>query len=110
MQAGRQNLQLSVIAGVPAVMVAEEKQYKSLLAKLLIQSANTKDSIAFALLQQNIREAAMALDAVQNKLDKNPVYHQLKFNSSLVNMDRLQQKATAKDEAILAVILVNVTV
>ena len=101
LQAGLQNLQLSVIAGVPAVMVAEEKKYKSLLAKLVIQSANTNDSIAFALLQQNIQQAAMALNAVQNKLDKNPVYHQLKFNSSLVSMDRLQQKATAKDEAIL---------
>lgn len=102
LQAGIQNLELSSLPGLPDSLVSQEKKYKSLIAKLGVQLTQVDDSLGFAVLQKKIQETEFLLTVVQGKLDENPVYHQLKFNSGSLYIDSLQQKLLAKNEAILS--------
>lgn len=102
LQAGIQNLELSSLPGLPDSLVSREKKYKSLIAKLGVQLIQVNDSLGFAVLQKKMQEIELSLAVVQGELDENPVYHQLKFNSRLLNIDSLQQKMIADDEAILS--------
>ncbi|MEP6748548.1 MAG: CHAT domain-containing tetratricopeptide repeat protein [Bacteroidota bacterium] len=101
LQNGLRDLELLSIPGLPAKLVAEEKKYKSLLAKLTVQSNYLQDSVSAAALQKKIYENEMLLAAVQEKLDENPAYHQLKFNGSAINISNLQKVVTT-DEIILS--------
>jgi CHAT domain-containing protein len=100
LQAGLKNIELYSIPGLPAGLVSEEKKYRTLIAKLTIQSEQLKDSQSFAVLQRKIHDLEVSLASVQDKLDENPVYHKLKFGSSTVNMDSLQEGL--QGEAILS--------
>ncbi len=100
LQAGIKNLELTSIPQLPVALVAEEKKYRTVLAKLNIQSAQSRDSLSVLTLQGKIHEMEVSLATVQDKLNENPVYHNLKFNSAAVNMDSL--KRGIKDEAILS--------
>ncbi|MEP7142688.1 MAG: tetratricopeptide repeat protein, partial [Ferruginibacter sp.] len=102
LQAGLQNLQLSAIPGLPAGLIAEEKNYKSFIAKLAIQSAKVKDSLSLSMLQKKIRDNEIALATVQQKLDENTLYHRLKFTARVTNIDSIQHRFTDQDEAILS--------
>jgi CHAT domain-containing protein/Tfp pilus assembly protein PilF len=101
LQAGLRKLELSSIPELPAALVAEEKKFRTALAKLNIQSTQATDSLSFSNLQGKIHDVEISLAAVQDKLDENPVYHSLKFYSLGVNIDSLRMKIPDADEAIL---------
>jgi CHAT domain-containing protein len=90
LQSGLKDLELLSIPGLPEGLVAAEKKYKSLLARLTVQLNYSNDSVV-ALLQKKIQENEMALAAVQEKLDENPYYHQLKFSNNDISITNLQQ-------------------
>ena len=100
LQAGIKNMELTSIPELPVVLVAEEKKYRTVLAKLNIQSAQLTDSLSVLKMREKIHGMEVSLATVQDKLDENPVYHNLKFNSPAVNMDSLKREI--KDEAILS--------
>ena len=102
LQAGIQNLELSSIPGLPVTLVADEKKYKSLIAKIAIQLAQSKDGALLNSLQKKMEATEIALATVQEKLDENPDYHQLKFSRRTVNIDSLQHTIAGKQEAILS--------
>jgi CHAT domain-containing protein/Tfp pilus assembly protein PilF len=102
LQAGIRNLELSSIPGLPTFLVAEEKKLRTLLAKLKIQ-AEQQDKLHYPDdLSKKIHDMEIALSSVQDKLDEDPVYHNLKFSGSLPDMDSLQQNINKADEAILS--------
>ena len=101
LQAALQNLQLPALAGIPANLLAQEKKYKTLITKLAIQAARVNDSVTLAALQKQNQDNEIILAGIQKKLEENLVYHQLKFNTSVTNIDSVQQLVAA-DEAILS--------
>jgi CHAT domain-containing protein len=102
LQAGIQNLKLSFLPGLPESLSEEEKNCKSLIAKLGVQLGRATDSSVFEVIQKKIQETELALSSVQAKLDQNPVYHQLKFNNRLLSIDSIQYKMAGEDEAIIS--------
>ena len=102
LQAGLHQLELSGIAGLPADLVAAEKKYKTLIAKLGIQAAQIKDSVSLTMAQKKLQETELLLSAVQEKLDENPAYHRLKFDTKAISPDSIMQKMLKKDEAVLS--------
>ncbi len=101
LQAGLQQLELSGIAGLPADLLATEKKYKTLIAKLGIQAAQLVDSAVLRPLQKKSQETELLLATVQEKLDDNPSYHSLKFDYRSVSADSVIN-AIKNDEAVLA--------
>lgn len=102
LQAGLQRLELSEIAGLPATLVEEEKKYKSLISKITVQMPLLRDSISLDALQRKLRDTELMLSGVQNKLDENPAYHRLKFNTREVRMEEIKKQLPGKGEAVLS--------
>jgi CHAT domain-containing protein/Tfp pilus assembly protein PilF len=102
LQVGLKNLELTAIPDLPAGLVSEERKYKTLLARLAVQSAQTKDSGLLAKLQLQMRTTEVSLATTQDKLEENPLYHILKFSSSSVSMDSLRQYFLENNQAILS--------
>ncbi len=102
LQAGLKNLELSSIPELPSELVSAEKKYRTILARLNVQSALVKDSTQLSDLQTKIHENEISLAAVQDRLEENVIYHELKFSSSPVSMDRAKDLLKGNDEAILS--------
>jgi CHAT domain-containing protein len=102
LQAGLQQQELSSVAGLPADLLATEKKYKALIAKIGIQLSQVKDSLSLSTLQKENEDAEINLAAIQEKLDQDPLYHQLKFSNTTVTTEMLRQKMLSKNEAILS--------
>ena len=103
LQTALQQLELSGIAGLPARLVAEEKKYKAAITRLTIGISQENDSLIKVALQNKIREAELALSSVQQKLEDNPAYHRLKFDTREIGWQKIkQQLQNKKDQAILS--------
>jgi CHAT domain-containing protein/Tfp pilus assembly protein PilF len=102
LQAGLNNLELSSLPGLPVALVSEEKKDRAMLAKLNIQTTRPIDSLTSATLQKKIHDIEISLANIQDRLDENSDYHNLKFYSSFPNMDSLQGIMKSSDEAILS--------
>ena len=103
LQTGLKNLELSTIPGLPASLVAEEKKYRIQLAKLSIESATMQSGLVSSNgLGVKIHDLEIALASVQDKLDENPVYHNLKFSDSSVDLENIRKGLDNSDEAILS--------
>ena len=102
LQLGLRNLELTTIPGLPLALVSEEKRYRSVLAKLEIQFVRVTDSTERKQIERDMHDNEISLASVQDKLDENPAYHNLKFSASSAGMDVLQQNLDGADEAILS--------
>jgi pentatricopeptide repeat protein len=102
LQAGIRNLELSTIPGLPTQLVAEEKNYRSSLARLKIQAEQQDNLRPSQELDRKIHDMEIALASVQDKLDENPVYHNLKFSGLSPDMDSIQSKLVKRNETILS--------
>jgi CHAT domain-containing protein/tetratricopeptide (TPR) repeat protein len=102
LQLGLRNLELTTIPGLPLALVSEEKRYRSILAKLEIHSVQVTDSTERKQLEREMHDVEISLASVQDKLDENPAYHNLKFLASSAGMDVLQKNLDGADEAILS--------
>ena len=102
LQTGLKNLELSSLPGLPANLVSEEKKLKTLLARLSIQASLLKDSISQAALQLKIHDTEIKLSGIQDKLDGYPLYHDLKYYNSRINLDSLKTRLEGNDEAVLS--------
>ncbi len=106
LQNGLRDLELLSVPGLPEKLVTEEKKYKLLLGKLMVESNRITDSLSAASVQEKIHENELALTTVQEKLDENPFYHQLKFTNNHAGIKELQQKLQ-KGEIILSYYYTN---
>jgi len=102
LQAGLRNLELGAIPGLPARLTGDEKKYRIQLAKLEIRAARVKDSVSLASITGEIHNIEISLASVQDKLDENPLYHELKFAGATADMDSIREKLKDGDEAILS--------
>jgi len=97
LQAALRQLDLTGIAGLPSDLLAAEKKYKILIAKLSIQASRLHDTTLIAVLQKKMREAELQLSAVQEKLDDQPAYRRLKFNTRNTNIDNARLHLDKQD-------------
>ena len=102
LQAGLQHLEISTIPGIPVNLVAAEKKYTAQIAKLGIQYGSTQDSLEQMALQRRTQELELGLDSIQEKLNENPVYHDLKFSGRTIGMDTLQHNLLQKGIVVLS--------
>jgi CHAT domain-containing protein/Tfp pilus assembly protein PilF len=103
LQAGLKNLELSAIPGLPISLIAQEKRYKTQLAKLEIESAGMqRNLLSTNELDLKIHDLEISLASIQDKLDENPVYHALKFSGSSVDLENVRKGLQGSDEAILS--------
>ena len=102
LQAGLKNLELSYLPGLPANLVSEERNLKTLLARLSVQVSVLKDSSSQTSLQSKIHDIEIKLSGIQDKLDEYPFYHDLKYYSAGISLDSLKAKMDGNDEAILS--------
>jgi CHAT domain-containing protein len=102
LQSSLHDLSLESIDGLPQGLLKEEKNLKALIAKLNIQLATITDNTQLAEMQQKINDLEIRLSLLQEKLDENPKYHQLKFDSRDISMEDLQQKILKQDAALIS--------
>jgi CHAT domain-containing protein len=105
--AGIRDLELSAIPGLPKQLVAEEKKYRSSLARLKVQAEQQDNLRPLQELDRKIHDVEIALASVQDKLDENPVYHNLKFSGLSPDMDSLQSNLVKGNAAILSYYYTN---
>jgi len=102
LQASLRELSLESIAGLPQNLVRDEKNTKALIAKLNIQAAETNDSMIIAGIRRKITDLEISLSGLQEKLEENPKYNQLKFDTKDISLDSIQQKMEQDDAAMLS--------
>lgn len=90
------------ISGLPAGLVATERHYKILLGRYNLQAGRSADSAAALALLDKIRDAELQLSIVQRKLDENPAYHELKFQSKEMDMKKVKEMLPEKNAAMIS--------
>lgn len=90
------------MAGIPAELVAAERHYKLLLGRYNLQAARNADSATALALHEKIREAELQLSVVQRKLDENPAYHALRFQSKELGMEKIRALLPDKGAALIS--------
>ncbi|MBS1600726.1 MAG: CHAT domain-containing protein [Bacteroidetes bacterium] len=100
--ASLRELSLESVPGLPQTLIRDERNLKALIAKLSIQSAEAADSSLSNEIQNKITDLEIKLSGLQQKLDENPAYHQLKFDSRDISMDTVQEKIVTDDATLLS--------
>ena len=102
LRAGIQHLELSTIPGMPVALLTEEKKLKSLISKFGIHASAETDSLSLTQLQKKIQNLELSLAGIQEKLNENPVYHELSSNVGLAGIDSIRSTMLGNDGAILS--------
>jgi len=102
LQSSLHELSLDSIEGLPHALIRQERNVKALITKLNIELGTTTDSIAAKRIQLLINDRAITLSTIQSKLDEDPRYHQLKFDSRSNSIDSLQKKILHGDDALIS--------
>ncbi|MEP7238712.1 MAG: tetratricopeptide repeat protein, partial [Ferruginibacter sp.] len=82
LQVNRQQLQIEQIPEIPQELVHEERNIKANIARLILQAAAIADSFTIEQTQLQISNLEIKLSKVQEKLNENPRYNQLRYNSA----------------------------
>lgn len=102
LELNRQQLQIEQIAGIPPALVHEENNIKANIATLTLQAAGNTDSIKMASMQQRIAEYEIKLSKVQERLNENPRYHQLRYNGASLSIKKIQSEFLTNQTALIA--------
>ena len=101
LQVNRQQLQIEQIPEIPKGLVHEERNIKAGIARLTLQAANA-DSAGLLQTQQAISNLEIKLSKVQEKLNDNPRYNQLRYNNEALSVKEIQNNFIEKDAALLS--------
>jgi CHAT domain-containing protein/tetratricopeptide (TPR) repeat protein len=96
LQADLRDLELNKIPGLPSQLIQQQKNIKSEIAQLYIQETQPGEH------QAKIRDLEIQLSQIQDKLNENPKYHDLKFSKKLLNIPQIQDSLLEKDAAIIS--------
>lgn len=102
LELNRQQLQIEQIPEIPAALVHEESNIKANIATLTLQAAATTDSAQSASLQQSIAEFEIKLSKVQEQLNENPRYHQLRYNDEQLSVKKIQKEILSDQTALVS--------
>lgn len=102
LELNRQQLKIEEIAGVPAALVHEENNIKANIATLTLQAAGNTDSATAASLQQSIAEYEIKLSKLQEQLNENPHYHQLRYNEEPISVKKIQTEILNQQTALVS--------
>ncbi len=102
LQVNRQQLQIEQIPEIPQELVHEERNIKANIARLTLQAASIADSATIEQTQLQISNLEIKLSKVQEKLNENPRYNQLRYNSATVSVKQIQDDFIGKKTALLS--------
>ncbi|MEI7736712.1 MAG: CHAT domain-containing protein, partial [Ferruginibacter sp.] len=102
LELNRQQLQIEQIPEIPVELVHEENNIKANIATLTLQEASSTDSLKTATLQQSIAEYEIKLSKVQEQLNENPRYHQLRFNDETISVKSIQADILNDETALVS--------
>lgn len=102
LQSSLHELSLESIEGMPKNLIRQEKYLKALITKMNIELGSLTDSQSIKTIGQKINDFGIRLSVVQEKLDRDPKYHQLKFDSKGISMDSIQDKMLPGDAALIS--------
>lgn len=102
LQTNRQQLQIGQITGIPQDLVHEERNIKANIARLTLQAAAVTDSIGLAHIQQQVSDFEIKLSRVQEKLNENPRYNQLRYNYQALSVKEIQENFIGANTALLS--------
>lgn len=98
----RQQLQIEQIPQIPQALVHEESNIKANIATLTLQAAGNTDSSKTASLQQSIAEYEIKLSNIQEQLNENPRYHQLRYNDEPLSVKKIQTEILNDQTALIS--------
>ena len=90
LELNRQQLQIEQIPEIPTALVHEEENIKANIATLTLQAASNTDSLKAARFQQSIAEYEIRLSKIQEQLNENPKYHQLRYSDEPLSVKKIQ--------------------
>ncbi len=102
LQVNRQQLQIEQIPEIPQDLVHEERNIKANIAKLTLQSVASGDSEDLVKIRQQISDFEIKLSKVQEKLNENPRYSQLRYHYEPVSVKKIQDYFLDKNTALLS--------
>jgi len=102
LELNRQQLQIEQLPGIPAALVHEESNIKANIATLTLQAASANDSTKSASLLQSIAEYEIKLSKVQEQLNENPRYHQLRYNDEQLSVKKIQKEILNNETALIS--------
>lgn len=98
----RKQLQIEQIPEIPQGLIHQEKNIKANIAVLTLQALGNTDSIKTAFLQQSIAEYEIKLSRVQEELNENTSYHQLRFNDEKISVKQIQAECINGQTALVS--------
>jgi CHAT domain-containing protein len=102
LELNRQQLQIEQIPEIPQALVHEENNIKANIATLTLQAAGNTDSSKTALLQQSIAEYEIKLSKIQEQLNENPRYHQLRYDDEPLSVKKIQTEILNDQTALIS--------
>lgn len=102
LELNRQQLQIEQIPQIPQALVHEENNIKANIATLTLQAAGNTDSSKTASLQQSIAEYEIKLSKIQERLNENPRYHQLRYNDEPLSVKKIQKDILNDQTALIS--------
>lgn len=102
LELNRRQLQIEQIPEIPQALIHEENNIKASIATLTLQAAGNTDSSGTASIRQNIAEYEIKLSKVQEALNENPRYHQLRYNDEGLSVKKIQEELPGDGAALIA--------
>ncbi len=102
LQLSRQETDISQSPGVPQVLLHEEKNIKATIAALTIQANANRDSAAANGFQQRITDFELKLAKLQDALNANPRYRQLRSAEKPLSVQQLMSETLGPDQALIS--------
>jgi CHAT domain-containing protein len=107
LQTDLHELELTGLKGVPQELLLQEKKLKTTITSLHIQLSHIQDPVQATSLEEKIRDHELQLQQVQQRLDTNARYHQLKFLNKKIDIDAMARQLQQQDGALLSYFYTN---
>lgn len=102
LELNRQQIQIEEVPGIPKELVHQESNIKANIATVTLQAAGNTDSSIMRSLQQKIAGYEMKLAAVQEQLNENPRYRQLRYADEAIAVKKIQQDLLNNQTALVS--------
>lgn len=102
LELNRQQPEIEQISEIPEALVHEESNIKANIATLTLQAATNTDSLKTASFQQRIEEYEIKLSKIQEQLNENSRYHQLRYNDKELSVKKIQTEILNDQTALIS--------
>lgn len=102
LQTDLHELELTGLKGIPQELLLQERKLKTAIASLHIQLGHIQDLVQTKALEEKLRDHELQLVQVQQQLDANARYHQLKFSNKKIDINTIAGQLQQQEGALLS--------